>query len=49
MTKIKTEKAMPMRIQLNEHHSIEYLELLKLTTYKGKKVVFILPNGREYE
>ena len=36
------------KIQLNELHTIKYLEMLRKTTYKGKKVVFILPNGREY-
>lgn len=43
------EVAAPKKIQLMEHHSIKYLEMLKGTTYKNEKVVFILPNGREYE
>ena len=38
-----------MRIKLNEYHSKDYLELLKRTTYKDEKVVFILPSGREYK
>ena len=45
----KAEMAAPMKVQLMEHHSIKYLEMLKETTYKDKKVVFILPNGREYK
>ena len=39
MDKPKMEKMMPERIQLSEHHSIKYLELLKRTTYRDKKVV----------
>ena len=42
----KTPKII-QKIQLNEYHTIRYLEMLKETTYKGKEVVFILPNGRE--
>ncbi len=38
-----------MKIKLEENHSKKYLEMLKGTTYKNKKVVFILPNGREYK
>ena len=37
------------KIKLEEYHSVKYLEMLKETTYKDKKVVFILPNGREYK
>jgi hypothetical protein len=43
------EKAAPTKIKLEQNHSIKYLEMLKETTYKDKKVVFILPNGREYK
>lgn len=45
----KMEQAAPKKIHLEKHHSIKYLEMLKETTYKDEKVVFILPNGREYE
>lgn len=38
-----------LKIKISENHSVKYLEKLKKTTYKGKKVVFILANGREYE
>ena len=44
----KTQEPKIQTIKLNEYHSIKYLDMLKETTYKGKKVVFILPNGREY-
>ena len=36
------------KVILKEWHSIEYLRKLKETTYKDKKVVFILPDGKEY-
>lgn len=36
------------KVKLNEFHSTEYIKKLKETTYKDdKKVVFILPNGKE--
>ena len=38
-----------LKIKLTEYHSKKYLENLKKTTYKDKKVVFILPNGKEYK
>lgn len=37
------------KVELKEFHSKLYLEKLKETTYKDKKVVFILPNGKEYK
>ena len=49
MKKTKTEIAAQKKIKLEGNHSIKYLELLKETTYKGEKVVFILPSGREYK
>ena len=36
------------QVILKEWHSVKYLKLLKETTYKGKKVVFILPDGKEF-
>lgn len=39
----------PIQIKINEYHTKKYLEKLKETTYKNKKVVFILPNGKEYK
>lgn len=45
----KETKEKIAKIKLEEYHSKEYLELLKKTTYKGQKVVFILPNGKEYK
>ena len=36
------------KVVLKEWHSTEYIKKLKETTYKNKKVVFILPNGKEY-
>lgn len=38
-----------LQIKLKEFHSKQYLEKMKKTTYKDKKVVFILPNGKEYK
>ena len=43
----KKTSMMKQKINLDEFHSIKYLEMLKETTYKGKEVVFILPDGRE--
>ena len=37
-----------IKVILTEYHTKEYLRNLKRTTYKNKKVVFILPNGKEY-
>lgn len=37
-----------IKVTLTEYHTKEYLRNLKRTTYKNKKVVFILPNGKEY-
>lgn len=36
------------KIKIKDIHTKNYLEHLKKTTYKDKKVVFILPNGKEY-
>ena len=38
-----------MIIELKEWHSKEYLNKKLETTYKGKEVVFILPNGQEFK
>lgn len=37
-----------MRIKFKDFHSKQYLDNLRKTTYKDKKVVFVLPNGKEY-
>lgn len=37
------------KIKINESHTIEYLDNLKKTTYKDKKIVFVLPSGKEYQ
>ncbi len=37
------------KVEIKENHTIEYLNNLKKTTYKDKKVVFILPSGKEYK
>lgn len=37
------------RIELKNWHSKDYLIKLSKTTYKDKKVVFILPNGKEFK
>lgn len=37
------------KIEVKENHTKLYLDNLKRTTYKNKKVVFILPNGKEYQ
>lgn len=34
-----------IKVNLKDFHSHGYLKKLKETTYKGKKVVFILPDG----
>ncbi len=44
----ETKKEEEIRVELKEFHSKEYLEKKKKTAYKDKKVVFILPNGKEY-
>lgn len=36
------------KIVIKEFHSKKYLDNLRKTTYKDKKVVFILPDGKEY-
>jgi len=36
------------KIKVKDIHTKHYLDNLKKTTYKDKKVVFILPNGKEY-
>ena len=36
------------KIKIKDIHTKKYLDNLKKTTYKDKKVVFILPNGKEY-
>ena len=38
-----------IRVEMKEYHSVAYLDKLKQTTYKDQKVVFILPNGKEYK
>lgn len=35
------------KVFLKEFHSTQYLKRLKQTTYDGKEVVFVLPNGKE--
>lgn len=37
------------KIAIKENHTKLYLDNLKKTTYKDKKVVFILPSGKEYK
>lgn len=46
---IDIEKSNEIKIELKEFHSKMYLEKLKKTKYKNKKVIFILPNGKEYK
>ena len=46
---IDIEKSNAIKIELKEFHSKMYLEKLKETKYKNKKVIFILPNGKEYK
>lgn len=46
---IDIEKSNEIKIELKEFHSKMYLEKLKETKYKNKKVIFILPNGKEYK
>lgn len=36
------------KIVIKEFHSKKYLDNLRKTTYKNKKVVFVLPDGKEY-
>ncbi len=48
-TDVKTEEKGIKRIACKEYHSKKYFERLKATTYKNEKVVFILPNGKEYK
>lgn len=38
-----------LKVKLKDFHSVAYLEREKKTTFKGKEVVFILPNGKEYK
>lgn len=47
--KVDNENSMIEKVELKEFHSRKYLENLKATKYKNKKVVFILPNGKEYK
>lgn len=42
--KADNENEKLIEINLKEFHSFEYLKKMKETTYKGKKVVFILPD-----
>lgn len=44
----KKETIFAEKIIVKELHSKKYLDNLRETTYKNKKVVFILPNGKEY-
>lgn len=46
MEQVKTTEK--KEIKINEPHTKKYLDKLRETTYKDKKVVFILPNGKEY-
>ena len=46
---IDIEKSNEIKIELKEFHSKMYLEKLKEIKYKNKKVIFILPNGKEYK
>lgn len=46
-TKGQEESKKYTKIKLTEFHSKAYLDRLKETTYKDKKVVFILPNNKE--
>ena len=48
MMEVPKEKTTMKKIKLNEIHSKKYIEKLKETTYKDEKVVFILPDGKEY-
>ena len=36
------------KIKIDKIHTKKYLDNLKETAYKNKKVVFILPSGKEY-
>lgn len=42
---VENERA---KIVIKEFHSKKYLDNLRKTTYKDKKVVFVLPDGKEY-
>ena len=46
---IDVENSNIVRVELKEFHSKIYLDKLKNTKYKNKKVIFILPNGKEYK
>ncbi len=48
MMETSKKQATMKKIKMNEIHSKKYIDNLKETTYKGEKVVFILPSGREY-
>lgn len=49
MKEPKREKTTIKKIQMNDFHSKIYLKKLRETTYKNEKVVFILPNGKEWK
>lgn len=36
------------KVKIDKIHTKKYLDNLKETTYKNKKVVFVLPSGKEY-
>lgn len=46
---IDVENSNIVRVELKEFYSKIYLDKLKNTKYKNKKVIFILPNGKEYK
>lgn len=46
---IDVENSNIVRVELKEFHSKIYLDKIKNTKYKNKKVIFILPNGKEYK
>lgn len=53
MKQLKTEIAEKLndnveKIKIKDIHTKKYLDNLKKTTFKNKKVIFILPSGKEY-
>lgn len=36
------------KVKIDKIHTKKYLDNLKETTYNNKKVVFVLPSGKEY-
>ena len=45
---VKEQETQIKKIKIYDNHTYKYLDKLRETTYKGEKVVFILPNGKEY-